>query len=119
MSQGPPRLITAQTAGCAPLARAWKRLDGGSLKEAVRRRSRYMSPWERAPASLAHGILDDETYDWFEIVKAMRSADVREKCAAIGFDVVANSQADFLAYNKKEVDKWHKVIVDAKIPQVQ
>jgi tripartite-type tricarboxylate transporter receptor subunit TctC len=54
-----------------------------------------------------------------EIVKAMQSPDVKEKCASIGFDVVASSQADFVAYIKKEVDKWHKVIVDAKIPQVQ
>ena len=35
-------------------------------------RSRFMWPWESAPASLAHGILDDETYDWWEVVKAMR-----------------------------------------------
>ena len=54
-----------------------------------------------------------------EIVKAMQSPDVKEKCATLGFDVVANSQPDFLAYIKKEIDKWHKVIVDAKIPQVQ
>ena len=25
--------------------------------------------------SLAHGILDDETYDWWEVVKAMRETD--------------------------------------------
>ena len=31
-----------------------------------------MWPWEVAPVSVAHGILDDETYDWFEIVKFMR-----------------------------------------------
>ena len=54
-----------------------------------------------------------------EIVKAMQSPDVKEKCASIGFDVVASSQADFVAYIKKEIDKWHKVIVDAKIQQVQ
>jgi tripartite-type tricarboxylate transporter receptor subunit TctC len=54
-----------------------------------------------------------------EIVKAMQSPDVKAKCASIGFDVVASSQADFVAYIRKEVDKWHKVIVDAKIPQVQ
>ena len=67
-----PRLIAVQTAGCAPLARAWRRLDGADLNEAARRRSRFMWPWESAPASLAHGILDDETYDWWEVVKAMR-----------------------------------------------
>ena len=32
-----------------------------------------MWPWESARRrSLAHGILDDETYDWWEVVKAMR-----------------------------------------------
>ncbi|MGB6752962.1 MAG: tripartite tricarboxylate transporter substrate binding protein [Xanthobacteraceae bacterium] len=54
-----------------------------------------------------------------EIVKLMRLPNVQQKCADLGFDVVANSQADFLAYIKKEIDKWHKVIVDAKIPQIQ
>lgn len=28
--------------------------------------------WESVPHSLAHGILDDETYDWLEIVTAMQ-----------------------------------------------
>jgi tripartite-type tricarboxylate transporter receptor subunit TctC len=54
-----------------------------------------------------------------EIVKLMQLPDVRQKCAGLGFDVVANSQADFMAYIKKEIDKWHKVIVDAKIAQIQ
>ena len=67
-----PRLIAVQTAGCAPLARAWRRLEGAGLSEAARARSRFMWPWESAPASLAHGILDDETYDWWEVVRAMR-----------------------------------------------
>ena len=48
------------------------RLDGVALDKAVRRRSRFMQPWDSVPKSLAHGILDDETYDWFEVVKAMR-----------------------------------------------
>ncbi len=61
-----------QTAGCAPLPRAWAKLQGVTLGEAVHNRSRFMWPWDRVPASLAHGILDDETYDWFEVVKAMR-----------------------------------------------
>jgi threonine synthase len=30
-----------------------------------------MRPWEAEPASAAHGILDDETYDWLAIVEAM------------------------------------------------
>jgi tripartite-type tricarboxylate transporter receptor subunit TctC len=54
-----------------------------------------------------------------EIVKLMQLPDVKQKCANLGFDVVANSQADFLAYIKKEIAKWHKVIADAKIAQIQ
>jgi hypothetical protein len=30
-----------------------------------------MRPWESEPHSIAHGILDDETYDWLEIVGGM------------------------------------------------
>jgi threonine synthase len=30
-----------------------------------------MWPWETAPRSIAHGILDDETYDWLAVVRAM------------------------------------------------
>jgi tripartite-type tricarboxylate transporter receptor subunit TctC len=53
-----------------------------------------------------------------EIVKVMALADVKEKCATLGFDVVANSPQEFAAYIKKEVEKWGKVIKDAKIPQI-
>jgi hypothetical protein len=30
-----------------------------------------MWPWEVEPRSVAHGILDDETYDWQAVVRAM------------------------------------------------
>jgi threonine synthase len=30
-----------------------------------------MWAWESAPHSVAHGILDDETYDWYAIVAGM------------------------------------------------
>lgn len=67
-----PRLMVVQSAGCAPLDRAWQRAAKVDLDEAARHRDRYMWPWESAPSSVAHGILDDETYDWLEIVKYMR-----------------------------------------------
>ncbi|MFN3659008.1 MAG: Bug family tripartite tricarboxylate transporter substrate binding protein [Pseudolabrys sp.] len=54
-----------------------------------------------------------------EIAKAMALPDVKEKCAQLGFDAVANSPEQFTAYIKKEVEKWGKVIKDAKIPQIQ
>ncbi len=31
----------------------------------------HMWPWETAPHSVAHGILDDETYDWAAVVEGM------------------------------------------------
>ena len=67
-----PTFVAVQAAGCAPLVRAWERMKGIDLKAAARARSRFMQPWDTTPASLAHGILDDETYDWFEVVKALR-----------------------------------------------
>lgn len=54
-----------------------------------------------------------------EMVKALALPDVQAKCKELGFDVVANSPAEFSAYIKKEVERWHKVIVDAKIPQIK
>ena len=69
-----PKLIAVQTAGCAPLARAWQRLGDGDLADAARHRSTFMWPWETTPASLAHGILDDETYDWWSIAAGMRDS---------------------------------------------
>ncbi len=74
-----PRLYAVQTEGCAPLGGAWTRFSdraaadgaGPALEHARRHRSAYMIPWAAEPASSAHGILDDETYDWLAIVEAM------------------------------------------------
>jgi len=54
-----------------------------------------------------------------EVVKALHQPDVQEKCKQVGLDIVADTPAEFAAYIKKEVDRWHQVIVDAKIPQIQ
>ncbi len=69
-----PRLVAVQTAACAPLERAWRLASGVALPDAAHHRSRYMWPWEEAPASVADGILDDETYDWWAIVEGMRES---------------------------------------------
>jgi len=82
-----PILDTVQTRGGWPLVRAWERVlgdlgvmagtpvDAGVVHERLQRvahrRSRYMWPWETEPHSVAHGILDDETYDWLAVVRAM------------------------------------------------
>jgi threonine synthase len=87
-----PRIDTVQTQGAWPLRRAWERLaerliaagrapsdplDPADpvLEEvigaAARHRSDYMWPWATEPHSIARGILDDETYDWLAVVRAM------------------------------------------------
>ncbi|WP_162827105.1 Bug family tripartite tricarboxylate transporter substrate binding protein [Pseudolabrys taiwanensis] len=54
-----------------------------------------------------------------EIAKIMAMPDVKEKCAQLGFDPVANTPDEFAAYIKKEVEKWGRVIRDAKIKQIE
>ncbi len=80
---GMPRVHTVQTEGAHPLERAYTavrralpdRFGDGELDAVLRlaaaHRSQYMWPWEQQPKSVAHGILDDETYDWRAVVTAM------------------------------------------------
>jgi threonine synthase len=41
------------------------------MRLARRHRGQFMHPWEKTPRSIAHGILDDETYDWAVVVEGM------------------------------------------------
>jgi len=95
-----PRFHAVQTEGCYPVVRAWERVvakafEGlgaeapeswperarilrdqpdavaAAMSFARQHRSAFMGPWETPPKSLAHGILDDETYDWAAIVAGM------------------------------------------------
>ena len=76
-----PRLDTVQTEGAWPLRRAFEALarveDCDPVAFAAHHRSRFMWPWETEPHSVAHGITDDETYDWLAVVEAMRATDGR------------------------------------------
>jgi tripartite-type tricarboxylate transporter receptor subunit TctC len=54
-----------------------------------------------------------------EIAKVMALPDVKEKCATLGFDIVANKPQEFAAYIKAEVERWGKVIKDANIPLIE
>jgi len=76
-----PKIHAVQTEGGHPLERAWLALTDAmrerslSIDEAIafaaQHRSRFMWPWEEEPKSAASGILDDETYDWLQIARAM------------------------------------------------
>jgi threonine synthase len=70
-----PRVDTVQTAAAWPLRRAFDAMTQGVVDDAVRfashHRSAFMWPWEDEPRSIAHGILDDETYDWLAVAEGM------------------------------------------------
>src|SRR5262249_4510427 len=72
-----PKLHAVQTHGGYPLSRAFERVtsrgaDAGEALEYARgHRSEFMWPWEEEPKSIATGILDDETYDWYAVVRGM------------------------------------------------
>jgi threonine synthase len=75
-----PRVHAVQPATVHPLARAFERVRARvaagepvdvALGDAARHRSAFMWPWEAELHSVAHGIIDDETYDWRACVEAM------------------------------------------------
>jgi threonine synthase len=114
-----PRIDTVQTAGGFPLARAHglvlahlgaepgvplppERVDAG-VRDVARHRSAYMWPWETEPVSIAHGILDDETYDWLAVVRAMLLTGGR----SIVVDEGELEQANTLALPELGIDADH------------
>ena len=114
-----PVIDTVQTQGGYPLARAYQRvlqdlgatpgarLDGDAvevaLRHAARHRSDYMWAWESEPVSIAHGILDDETYDWLAVVRAMLLTGGR----AVVVDEATLEAANALAMPELGIDADH------------
>lgn len=84
-----PRFHTVQTEGAWPFRRAYERVVAllpaqpqadqvvSVFREAAADRGSFMWPWETTPHSIAHGILDDETYDWLAVVEALIATDGR------------------------------------------
>lgn len=74
-----------------------------SLKLAAKNMNYFMWPWENTPHSIAHGILDDITYDWFKIIEGL--------FATGGVPVVVGENelktANALAKNTTEIDVDH------------
>ncbi|MBR1249209.1 hypothetical protein JQ609_20055 [Bradyrhizobium sp. AUGA SZCCT0169] len=65
-----------------------------------------------APAGTPKEIVD---LLYREISKAVGQADVKERLTALGFKPVANRPEEFGARIKLEMEKWGKVIRDAKL----
>lgn len=65
-----------------------------------------------APAGTPRAVID---LVYREVLKVVALPDVKERFATLGFEVIANSPDQFSAQIKTEIDKWAKVIRDAKI----
>ncbi len=65
-----------------------------------------------APAGTPKPIIDRMHR---EVVKLMHLPDVKERMAALGFDIVADSQQEFARTVNEEIAKWGKTIREAKI----
>ncbi len=91
----------------AELLAAHASASSPALKDESRRaataRSEFMWPWEQEPRSIAHGILDDETYDWLAVVMGM--------VATGGFPIVVSEEtlveANDLARSATGIDVDH------------
>ena len=64
--------MCVQAEGNGPLHRAYDKMkqDGVTPSEARTKKPEYMYAWEN-PHSIAYGILDDETYDWGQLVEGV------------------------------------------------
>jgi tripartite-type tricarboxylate transporter receptor subunit TctC len=65
-----------------------------------------------APAGTPKEIVD---LLYREIAKAVSQPDVKERLTTLGFDPVANTPDEFGARIRLEIDKWGKVVRDAKL----
>lgn len=99
-----PRVDTVQTEGAWPLKRAYDLVatHPQGLPYAARHRSEFMWPWESEPHSIAHGILDDETYDWFAVVEGMLATGGR--ALVVGEELLAEANAVGRATTGIDVD---------------
>lgn len=107
-----PRFDTVQTRGAFPLARAHERVVArvgsgetieAALAFAANHRPEFMWPWEETPHSVAHGILDDETYDWQAVVAGM----LRTGGSSLIVDEATLEDANDLARTSTGVDVDH------------
>ena len=100
-----PAIHTVQTTGAHPLEQAYQRVrallppepDPGAIRKAVaeaaQHRSAFMRPWPAEPASVAAGILDDETYDWRAVTEGMLATGGQPLVASEETLIQANQEA--------------------------
>ena len=93
-----PRIYAVQTEGAHPLVRAVEKIKNRTeLETGNQNMTKYMWPWETEPKSVAHGILDDMTYDWYKIVEGIFTTHG---------DAITVSEDELKAANKLAKEKY-------------
>ncbi|MEO8752194.1 MAG: tripartite tricarboxylate transporter substrate binding protein [Casimicrobiaceae bacterium] len=108
-------------------------VKAGKLKALAVTSSARMPAFPDVPTMAESGFPGFEAIAWFgaafptgtppeivtrmseEIAKALASPEVKEKLESAGVTPVSSSPADFGKFIKTEIERWHKVIADAKI----
>ncbi len=136
-ASGPVRVDAVQAAGCAPLARAWRRAGraaatpgpgspASGIGDVAPRWGELMTAWDD-PHSVADGILDDETYDWLGVFAVLRRSggdvvvapestilEAHDLARRVGYDVSATGSAGLaglLATRRAVADDERVVVV--------
>lgn len=134
--------ITSTIGGHTPIAftalpAAASNINGGKLRALVVTSGKRSSAFPHVPTMMEAGFPDQESIFmqavlapartpkdivdlWYrEVVRIVALPDVKERLAVLGFDPVANTPEEFGAWIKTEVNRWGKVIRDAKIPRIE
>jgi tripartite-type tricarboxylate transporter receptor subunit TctC len=69
-----------------------------------------------APAATPRPIVDRLHA---QIVRSLQMPDVKERCAAVGLELVGSTPAELNAFVRQDMAKWAKVFRDAHIPRIE
>ena len=73
-----------------------------------------MVSWQAlvAPANTPKPVIDKLNA---EVVRVLRTPEMKEKMIGLGTEVVANTPEQFAQYLREEMAKWSKIVKDAGI----
>ena len=98
-----PRVWAVQAEHCAPFEKAWSQIPTAAsvderLSLAEQQAEQLMTPWPD-PSSAATGILDDVTYDWLGVARALLLTDGSSVVASEDDIESANQRIRAAGYN--------------------
>ena len=98
-----PRVWAVQAEHCAPFEKAWSQIPAAAsvderLSLAEQQAEQLMTPWPD-PSSAATGILDDVTYDWLGVARALLLTDGSSVVASEDDIESANQRIRAAGYN--------------------